>query len=55
MRRIDVFFLILENKQSGRTFVQVKRVQLWQLSHPEGTAEECVDWMRESQAKRAKF
>ncbi|WOL11157.1 hypothetical protein Cni_G19918 [Canna indica] len=27
----------------------------WQLAHPEGTAEECLDWMKQSQSKRAKL
>ncbi|ONK77484.1 uncharacterized protein A4U43_C02F7040 [Asparagus officinalis] len=31
------------------------RVVKWQLAHPESTAEECLDWMRESQAKRTKL
>ncbi|KAM7515278.1 hypothetical protein LguiA_004861 [Lonicera macranthoides] len=26
----------------------------WQLANPSGTAEECVDWMREAQSKRAR-
>lgn len=31
------------------------RVIRWQLAHPDGTSEECLDWMRESQAKRTKL
>uniref|UniRef100_A0A804JHX9 Poly A polymerase head domain-containing protein n=1 Tax=Musa acuminata subsp. malaccensis TaxID=214687 RepID=A0A804JHX9_MUSAM len=27
----------------------------WQLAHPEGTSEECQDWMKQFQAKRAKL
>ncbi|XP_065012296.1 tRNA nucleotidyltransferase cca2-like isoform X2 [Musa acuminata AAA Group] len=27
----------------------------WQLAHPEGTAEECQDWMKQFQSKRAKL
>ncbi|GFP81377.1 cca tRNA nucleotidyltransferase mitochondrial [Phtheirospermum japonicum] len=26
----------------------------WQLAHPSGSAEECVDWMRQTQSKRAR-
>lgn len=32
-----------------------KRVIKWQLIHPSGTAEECIDWIKESQFKRAKL
>ncbi|XP_073013457.1 tRNA nucleotidyltransferase cca2 [Typha latifolia] len=27
----------------------------WQLAHPKGTMEECIDWMKQSQAKRQKL
>ncbi|KAK9047205.1 hypothetical protein V6N11_053055 [Hibiscus sabdariffa] len=27
----------------------------WQLAHPSGTAEECIDWMKESHSKRRKM
>ncbi|KAA8546308.1 hypothetical protein F0562_002953 [Nyssa sinensis] len=27
----------------------------WQLAHPSGTAEECVDWMRQNHSKRARM
>ncbi|KAK6129613.1 hypothetical protein DH2020_036658 [Rehmannia glutinosa] len=26
----------------------------WQLAHPSGSAEECIDWMRQTQSKRAR-
>ncbi|XP_009600897.2 tRNA nucleotidyltransferase cca2 isoform X2 [Nicotiana tabacum] len=26
----------------------------WQLAHPSGTAEECLDWMKQTQSKRAR-
>ncbi|XP_077241459.1 polynucleotide adenylyltransferase family protein isoform X2 [Tasmannia lanceolata] len=32
-----------------------QKVLKWQLAHPCGTADECLDWIRESQAKRAKL
>lgn len=32
-----------------------ERVIRWQLAYPEKTAEECLDWMKESQAKRTKL
>ncbi|KAG6508943.1 hypothetical protein ZIOFF_034325 [Zingiber officinale] len=31
------------------------RVLKWQLAHPQGTADECLDWMKQSQTKRAKL
>ncbi|MBA0595901.1 hypothetical protein Gorai_012750, partial [Gossypium raimondii] len=27
----------------------------WQLAHPSGTAEECLDWMKETHSKRIKM
>ncbi|KAG1369875.1 putative CCA tRNA nucleotidyltransferase 2 [Cocos nucifera] len=32
-----------------------ERLIKWQLAYPEGTTEECLDWMKQSQAKRAKL
>ncbi|KAJ6821053.1 putative CCA tRNA nucleotidyltransferase 2 [Iris pallida] len=32
-----------------------ERLLRWQLAHPQGTAEECRDWMMQSQSKRAKL
>lgn len=32
-----------------------ERLLRWQLAHPHGTAEECRDWMMQSQSKRAKL
>nr|XP_010930817.1 putative CCA tRNA nucleotidyltransferase 2 [Elaeis guineensis] len=32
-----------------------ERLIKWQLAHPEGTTEECLDWMKQSQAKRVKL
>ncbi|KAG9441209.1 hypothetical protein H6P81_017063 [Aristolochia fimbriata] len=32
-----------------------QRVLKWQLSHPLGTAEECLDWISQSNTKRAKL
>ena len=29
---------------------QIDRVVDWQLEHPEGTAEECVAWLKEAHA-----
>lgn len=31
------------------------RVRKWQLAHPDGTAEECLDWVEQSQVKRQKL
>ncbi|KAJ4962221.1 hypothetical protein NE237_022160 [Protea cynaroides] len=47
---------ILQLKSGGP---QVKewqqRLLEWQLAHPSGTAEECLDWMRQTYSKRAKL
>ncbi|XWS23374.1 hypothetical protein CRYUN_Cryun28dG0008200 [Craigia yunnanensis] len=32
-----------------------QKVLSWQLAHPSGTAEECLDWMRETHSKRVKM
>ncbi|PKU80395.1 putative CCA tRNA nucleotidyltransferase 2 [Dendrobium catenatum] len=32
-----------------------QRMIKWQLAHPNATAEECLDWMQQSQSKRAKL
>lgn len=32
-----------------------QKVFMWQLAHPSGTAEECLDWMRETHSKRIKM
>lgn len=32
-----------------------QKVLMWQLAHPSGTAEECLDWMRETHSKRVKM
>ncbi|CAN0923147.1 tRNA nucleotidyltransferase cca2 [Linum grandiflorum] len=31
-----------------------QKLVAWQLAHPTGTADECLDWMKETRAKRAK-
>lgn len=31
-----------------------QRVLKWQLAHPDGTVDECVEWMKQSQSKRQK-
>ncbi|CAN1324403.1 tRNA nucleotidyltransferase cca2 [Linum perenne] len=31
-----------------------QKLMAWQLAHPTGTADECLDWMKETHAKRAK-
>ncbi|XP_042488705.1 tRNA nucleotidyltransferase cca2 [Macadamia integrifolia] len=47
---------ILQLKSGGP---QVKewqqRLLEWQLAHPSGTAEECLDWMKQTYSKRAKL
>ncbi|XVE66833.1 hypothetical protein DITRI_Ditri08aG0111400 [Diplodiscus trichospermus] len=32
-----------------------QKVVMWQLAHPSGTSEECLDWMRETHSKRLKM
>ncbi|XP_051195781.1 tRNA nucleotidyltransferase cca2 [Lolium perenne] len=32
-----------------------KRVFRWQLAHPNGTVDDCIDWMKQSQSKRQKL
>lgn len=32
-----------------------ERLIKWQLAHPEGTTEDCLDWMKQSQTKRVKL
>ncbi|XWS24807.1 hypothetical protein CRYUN_Cryun27aG0016400 [Craigia yunnanensis] len=32
-----------------------QKVLMWQLAHPSGTAEECLDWMMETHSKRVKM
>uniref|UniRef100_A0A0D9XXD3 Poly A polymerase head domain-containing protein n=1 Tax=Leersia perrieri TaxID=77586 RepID=A0A0D9XXD3_9ORYZ len=34
--------------------MQQQRLLKWQLAHPKGTMEECIDWMKQSQSKRQK-
>ncbi|CAN1256636.1 tRNA nucleotidyltransferase cca2 [Linum perenne] len=31
-----------------------QKLMAWQLAHPTGTADECLDWMKETHAKRAR-
>ncbi|XP_028782087.1 putative CCA tRNA nucleotidyltransferase 2 isoform X2 [Neltuma alba] len=31
------------------------KAMAWQLAHPSGTAEECIDWLKESNSKRVKM
>ncbi|KAK7270384.1 hypothetical protein RIF29_23478 [Crotalaria pallida] len=33
----------------------LEKAMAWQLAHPSGTAEECLDWLREANSKRAKL
>lgn len=33
---------------------QQQKLQEWQLAHPSGTAEECIEWMKEANSKRAR-
>lgn len=34
--------------------LQVEKLLEWQLAHPSGSAEECIEWMRQAQSKRAR-
>lgn len=33
---------------------QQQKLLAWQLAHPSGTAEECIDWMKQTHSKRVK-
>ncbi|KAJ8551178.1 hypothetical protein K7X08_000548 [Anisodus acutangulus] len=47
---------ILEIKSGGPVVREWQQKMLeWQLAHPSGTAEECVDWMKQTQSKRARI
>ncbi|KAL1533805.1 CCA tRNA nucleotidyltransferase [Salvia divinorum] len=46
---------ILQIKSGGPIVKEWQQKLLqWQLAHPSGSTEECVDWMREAQSKRAR-
>ncbi|CAK7338091.1 unnamed protein product [Dovyalis caffra] len=52
----------LVNGKDIMTVLQLKsggplqqKLLAWQLAHPTGTAEECLDWMKETHLKRAKM
>ncbi|KAF7820081.1 putative CCA tRNA nucleotidyltransferase 2 isoform X1 [Senna tora] len=33
----------------------LEKAMAWQLAHPSGTAEECIDWLKQSNSKRVKM
>jgi hypothetical protein len=35
-------------------FWQQQRLLKWQLAHPNGISDECIEWMKQSQSKRQK-
>ncbi|KAJ0014081.1 hypothetical protein Pint_21519 [Pistacia integerrima] len=43
--------------KSGRPLVREWQQKLlaWQLAHPSGTAEDCLDWMKQTYSKRVKL
>uniref|UniRef100_A0A3Q7JKG0 Poly A polymerase head domain-containing protein n=2 Tax=Solanum lycopersicum TaxID=4081 RepID=A0A3Q7JKG0_SOLLC len=46
---------ILEIKSGGPVVREWQQKLLeWQLAHPSGSAEECIDWMKQAQSKRAR-
>ncbi|KAK1371817.1 tRNA nucleotidyltransferase cca2 [Heracleum sosnowskyi] len=46
---------ILQLKTGGPLVREwVEKLLEWQLAHPSGSAEECIEWMRQAQSKRAK-
>ncbi|XP_060197998.1 tRNA nucleotidyltransferase cca2-like [Lycium barbarum] len=46
---------ILQIKSGGPVVKEWQQKLLeWQLAHPSGTAEECLDWMKQAQSKRAR-
>jgi hypothetical protein len=49
--------LILESEKTWQKtcfLLQQQRVLKWQLAHPNGTVDECIGWMKQSQSKRQK-
>ncbi|XXG45516.1 hypothetical protein AAC387_Pa02g0582 [Persea americana] len=47
---------VLQLKSGGRQVGEwQQKVVKWQLAHPTGTAEDCIDWIKQSQSKRAKL
>ncbi|XP_073023389.1 tRNA nucleotidyltransferase cca2-like isoform X1 [Primulina eburnea] len=47
---------ILQLKSGGPVVKEWQQKLLeWQLAHPSGSSEECVDWMKQSQAKRPRM
>ncbi|KAK4359094.1 hypothetical protein RND71_021323 [Anisodus tanguticus] len=47
---------ILEIKSGGPVVREwQQRLLEWQLAHPSGTADECVDWMKQTQSKRTRI
>ncbi|PIN09292.1 tRNA nucleotidyltransferase/poly(A) polymerase [Handroanthus impetiginosus] len=47
---------ILQLKSGGPIVREWQQKLLeWQLAHPSGSAEECIDWMKEAQSKRARI
>ncbi|XP_044460077.1 CCA tRNA nucleotidyltransferase, mitochondrial [Triticum aestivum] len=46
---------VLQVKSGGRLIGEWKeRVFKWRLAHPEGTMDDCIDWLKRSQSKRQK-
>jgi hypothetical protein len=35
-------------------YLQQEKLLVWQLANPTGTSEECIEWMSQSNSKRAK-
>lgn len=47
---------ILQLKTGGPLVREwVEKLLEWQLAHPSGSAEECIEWMRQAQSKRARM
>ncbi|KAJ1264988.1 hypothetical protein BS78_08G042900 [Paspalum vaginatum] len=42
---------VMQVKSGGPLIGQWQRVLKWQLAHPTGTMDECIEWMKQSQSK----
>ncbi|XP_022858167.1 putative CCA tRNA nucleotidyltransferase 2 isoform X2 [Olea europaea var. sylvestris] len=45
---------VLQIKSGGPVVKEWQKLLEWQLAHPSGSADECIDWMRQTHSKRAR-
>ena len=48
----NLSFSLIHDVVPFSLFLQQQKLLTWQLAYPNGSAEECKDWMREIQANR---